>query len=141
MISSRKIGDLHPRVAELAHRFVADCAAAGIDVLIYCTYRDRAAQDDLYAQGRTKPGPIVTNARAGESFHNYGLAWDCVPLLRGKPQWDDAATYARMAGIAARLGIEWAGNWRTFRETAHFQYTGGLTIADLKSGKTLAVTA
>ena len=70
MINSRKIEDLHPYVAKLCRAFVAACKKDGIDILITSTWRDNESQNALYAQGRTKPGKKVTNAKAGQSFHN-----------------------------------------------------------------------
>ncbi|NDB70468.1 MAG: peptidase M15, partial [Methylocystaceae bacterium] len=84
MINSRKIEDLHPYVAKLCRAFVAACKKEGIDILITSTWRDNEAQNALYAQGRTKPGKKVTNAKAGSSFHNYKLAFDFVPIVNGK---------------------------------------------------------
>lgn len=136
MINSRKIDDLHPKVAEMCRKFIAKCEAQGIDVLITSTYRDAEAQNELYAQGRTKPGKIVTKAKAGQSFHNWRVAFDFVPLLYGKPAWNDTALFTRCGEIGESVGLEWAGRWVRFKELAHFQYTGGLRLADFQSGKT-----
>ena len=62
MINSRDPADLIPRVAAKCAAFVSACKAQGVDVIITSTYRDKESQDALYAQGRTKPGPRVTNA-------------------------------------------------------------------------------
>lgn len=138
MINSRKIEDLHPKVQVLAKKFIEECDKAGIDVLIYSTYRDAASQDALYAQGRTKPGKIVTNARAGQSFHNWRCAFDFVPVVNGKARWDDKNAYATCGNIAESIGLEWAGRWTgKLRETAHCQFTNGLSLADFQKGKTL----
>jgi len=124
MTVSRDISDLHPTVAPLAIQFKAEAAKQGIDVLIYCTLRDNATQAELYAKGRTTPGPIVTNARPGESAHNYGCAWDCVPVVNGKAVWNDDVTYAKLGRIGESLGLEWAGRWNgKLKEKAHFQLT------------------
>lgn len=154
MINSRKITDLHPKVAVMAAEFVQKCAAVGIDVIITSTYRDNEAQAALYAQGRTAPGKRVTNARPGQSWHNWKLAFDFVPLRYGKPVWgttgngidenpadddkDDLELWMRCAMIAESIGLEWAGRWKSFKEMAHCQYTGGLTLEDLQNGKMLA---
>ncbi len=138
MINSRKLEDLHPKVAALCAAFVDACATEGIDVLITSTYRDAASQDALYAQGRTVPGNKVTNARAGQSWHNWRCAFDFVPIVNGKAQWGDASTFVRCGVIAESVGLEWAGRWKTFKELAHCQYTGGLTLAELQSGKEIA---
>ena len=136
MINSRKIEDLHPKVAVMCRQFIADCAKQGIDVLITSTYRDFASQNALYAQGRTTPGKRVTNAKAGQSFHNYRCAFDFVPIVNGKADWKNVATFRRCGEIAEAIGLEWAGRWVRFREMAHCQFTNGLSLADLKSGKT-----
>lgn len=140
MIASRSLTELLPPVTDLAYSFILKCHEAGIDVLIYSTYRDLEAQAALYAQGRTTPGKIVTDAAPGFSFHNYRLAFDFVPVVFGKPAWNDRALYKRCGEIGESLGLEWAGRWKSFTETAHLQYTGGLTIDDLRAGKTLKVT-
>lgn len=135
MINSRNIQDLLPVVAVRAEAFVAACRAKGIDVLITSTYRDAESQNALYAQGRTAPGKRVTNAKAGQSWHNHKCAFDFVPIVNGKAMWDDARTFQKCGVIAESLGLEWAGRWTGFPELAHCQYTGGLTLADLQAGK------
>lgn len=135
MINSRVIGDLHPYVAALATLFVASCKSAGIDVILTSTYRDHESQNALYAQGRTTPGKIVTNAKGGQSFHNFRLAFDFCPIVNGKAQWADASLFERCGKIAESVGLEWAGRWKSFSEMAHCQATGGLTLADLRAGK------
>lgn len=135
MITSRDLKDLLPVVADKARAFIAACEVRGIDVLITSTYRDNEAQDALYAQGRTRSGAIVTNAKAGQSWHNHRCAFDFVPLINGKAQWDDLATFKKCGEIAESCGLDWAGRWRSFKEYAHCQHTGGLTLADLQSGK------
>ena len=137
MINSRSLDDLNPKVKKLAEQFIKACKDAGIDILIYSTYRDAESQNELYAQGRTKPGRIVTNAKAGFSYHNWRCAFDFVPIVNGKARWDDSATYAKCGAIAEDLGFEWAGRWSgKLKETAHLQFTGGLSIFDFQRGKT-----
>lgn len=138
MINSRNIDDLVPAARSRAQAFIAKCHERGIDVLITSTYRDSAAQAALYAQGRTTPGHRVTNAKPGQSWHNWRCAFDFVPIVNGKAQWNDIGTFQRCGEIAESVGLEWAGRWRTFKELAHCQYTGGLTLADLQSGKTIS---
>ena len=135
MINSRDLKDLDPYVAGLAKQFIAACKKQGIDLLVTSTYRDNESQNALYAQGRTKAGRIVTNAKAGQSFHNYRLAFDVVPIVNGKPQWNDFRTFQKIGAIGKSIGLDWAGDWRTFKELAHFQWTGGLSLAQLKAGK------
>ena len=139
MINSRNINDLLPNVKVRVEKFIELCDEEGIDLLITSTYRDNESQEALYEQGRTRPGKIVTNAKSGESWHNYRCAIDVVPLINGKPNWDGSDPIWQVIGeLGEKAGLEWAGRWRTFKELAHFQYTGGLTLADLKAGKEIA---
>lgn len=135
MINSRKIEDLHPYVASLARKMIAAAKKEGIDVLVTSTYRDGESQNALYAQGRTKPGRIVTNAKAGQSWHNFRLAFDVVPVVNGKAMWNDLRTFRRLGAIGKSVGLEWAGDWKSFPEMPHFQWTGGLSLAQLRAGK------
>lgn len=134
-MASRSIEDLNFPTRERAKLFLAECLKAGITVLIYCTKRSSVEQDGLYAIGRTLPGKIVTNAKGRDSWHNHGSAFDFVPMLYGKPQWDNKELYSKCGAIAEKVGLEWAGRWkRSLRETSHAQYRGGLTLAQVKSG-------
>ena len=138
-MSSRSLQDLRPPVRAKAESFVAACEKQGIDILIYCTYRSSEEQDALYSIGRTKPGEVVTNARAGQSLHNWRCAFDFVPMVGGKPAWKNKALYAKAGIVAESVGLEWAGRWSgSMRETAHCQYDGGLTLAQLREGKGFA---
>lgn len=135
MINSRSLDDLLPQVKKRVEAFLAACKASGIDLLVTSTYRDNASQEALYAQGRTAPGKKVTNARAGQSFHNYRCAVDVVPIRNGKPVWDaNDPVWQKVGALGKQAGLEWAGDWKKFKEMAHFQYTGGLTLAQLQSG-------
>ena len=135
MINSRSLDELLPEVRARVDKLIEACKAAGIDLLVTSTYRDNESQDALYAQGRTTPGKIVTKAKAGQSFHNYRCAIDVVPLLNGKPVWNDTMLWSQIGGLGVQAGLEWAGNWTTFKEYPHFQYTGGKTIKQLQAGE------
>lgn len=138
MINSRKIEDLHPKVALMCNQFIHKCDKAGIDVIITSTYRDFESQTALFNQGRTTAGKKVTNAKAGQSFHNYKVAFDFVPVINGKPVWtDDNGLFTKCGTIAESCGLEWAGRWTKFKELAHCQYTGSLSLRDFQQGKTL----
>lgn len=124
---SRKIDDLHPRLQPLCKQFIADCKAAGVNVLITCTYRSNAEQAQLYAQGRTAGGKIVTKAKPGESAHNFtqagkpaARAFDFVPLdASGLPIWNaEHASWKTAGAVAVRLGLDWGGTWK-FKDYPH----------------------
>ena len=137
MINSRSLKDLLPVVAAKADAFVTACRAAGIEVLITSTFRDHESQNALYAQGRTVPGKRVTNAKGGQSMHNWKCAFDFVPIVHGKAMWDDARAFKRCGVIAESLGLEWGGRWTSRPDAPHCQYTGGLTLADLQAGRVI----
>ena len=135
MKNSRSLEDLHPGVRRRVEAFLAAARAQGIDLLVTSTYRDFESQQALYDQGRTQPGKIVTNAKPGRSWHNYGLAVDVVPLRNGKPVWDAKDPVWETVGkLGEAAGLEWAGRWTKFRELPHFQYTGGATLDQVAQG-------
>lgn len=141
MISSRRLEDLHPVVQKMANAHITACSQAGIHLLITSTFRDHASQDALYAQGRTAPGRKVTNARGGQSFHNYRVAYDVVPLRNGKPVWStaglDGELWKEVGRLGESVGLEWAGRWIKFREFPHFQFTGGKPLSHFQAGGSL----
>lgn len=130
MINSHSLDDLHPHVKELALKFIAECKKSGLDVAIISTLRDNDYQNSLFAQGRTKPGKIVTYARGGQSWHNYGLAFDFVVKHNGKIDWGDTKSYKKARKIGEALGLEGLSF-----ELAHLQARGGLTLAQARAGK------
>ena len=95
-------------------------------------------QAALYAQGRTKPGRIVTKARPGSSWHNYGLAID-LGLFAGGKYLDEASParadkiYRELGTLALSMGLEPAIFWKSFSEGPHFQWTAGQTLAQLRA--------
>lgn len=137
MINSRSLDELDPIVKEKAEAFLEKCKESGIKVIITSTYRDHEYQNDLYAQGRSKPGRRVTSAKGGQSFHNWRVAFDFVPVINGSASWNNEALFIQCGEIAESLGLEWGGRWKKFQDSPHCQYTGGLTLADFQNGKTL----
>lgn len=128
-MASRDPQLLHPTVRRLYDVFMAECAKAGVDVLTTCTFRSHEEQERLYAQGRTAPGRIVTNARGGQSDHNHmeggrpaALAFDVVPIVDGKPCWDaNNEAWAKIGAIGISIGLDWYGVPKAkFREFPHF---------------------
>lgn len=132
MINSRDLNELTPDTKAKMMDFQARCARAGCPIIFTSTYRDHESQNELYAQGRTKPGTIVTKAKGGESFHNYRVAADYVPVVNGKALWGNDKLWAQTGAIAVECGLEWGGNWTSFKDMPHVQNTGGKTLADFK---------
>lgn len=132
-MASRNVNDLHPELQPLFIKFMHEATVQGVDVLCTCTYRSGAEQDALYAQGRTVGGHIVTNARAGQSAHNYTIkgkpaakAFDVVVMQNGKPDWntvgDSLLLWQKLGKIGVDLGLNWYGApGAKFKEFPHFQ--------------------
>jgi D-alanyl-D-alanine dipeptidase len=126
--SQARLAKVHPRLATGATALINALAAQGLVVEVVQGLRTFAEQDALFAQGRTKPGQVVTNAKGGQSNHNYGLAVDLCPFVNGKPQWNDNAAFLRIGAEAVKQGLEWGGNWKKLIDKPHVQL-GGLTVA------------
>ncbi|WP_150273217.1 M15 family metallopeptidase [Paenibacillus tepidiphilus] len=142
--SGSRLTGLHPTVLTATELLIERCYAEGVPILITQGLRTVAEQNALYAQGRTKPGAIVTNARGGYSYHNYGLAVDFALLLPGgsSASWDmkrdgdgdGTSDWQEVARQAKELGFEWGGDWSSFKDYPHLQMSFGLTISELRGG-------
>jgi peptidoglycan L-alanyl-D-glutamate endopeptidase CwlK len=138
-LSEQKLAEVHPQLAERGRRLLDACAVNGVFLLVTSGLRTWADQDALYAKGRTTPPIgqpyIVTNAQGGQSYHNFGLAFDVVVLNAArKLDWDDSDPGWAAAGAAGKaLGLEWGGDWVTFKDLPHFQYTGGLSLEQCRT--------
>ena len=120
------ISHLHPAIREEAAAMVAELAEMGIPVRVTETVRSIGRQEALYAQGRTTSGPRVTQARGGQSFHNYALAFDIVPLeVINRHNWDpENPVWDTLGEVGRRYGFEWGGDFRSFTDRPHFQAAG-----------------
>lgn len=140
---------LLPRVRPFARALIEKAANQGIIIKVTSGTRSFAEQDDLFAQGRTKPGKKVTNARGGFSNHNFGIAFD-VTIFTGSSDPEKAKTpvfespiYKAVGALGTELGLEWGGNWKTIVDEPHFQLRPGWAanlsekdmLADLRDRK------
>lgn len=96
----------------------------GYVVKVICGTRSWTEQNELYAKGRTAPGPRVTNAKAGSSWHNYGVAFDIGLFTASGGYVTDGAVYEKFGKLAgAPVGCEWGGKWFSFKDFPHYQWT------------------
>lgn len=147
----RILNGAHPLVREkiLQFYFATRWELLGKAVLrMAYVYRSWKEQDALYQKGRTTSGKIVTNAKAGDSWHNYGFAFDIVLLVDkdGNGTYESASwetdkdydndghpDWMEVVKIAKALGFEWGGDWKSFKDKPHFQMIPeGLTIQKAK---------
>jgi peptidoglycan L-alanyl-D-glutamate endopeptidase CwlK len=132
-ISEKRIATLHPNIAAEVLLLMNDIEPELPDnVMVRVTYGTRtfAEQDALYQQGRKKPGKIVTKAKPGQSFHNYGLAFDFVLIIDGKASWKVDENWLKVIEHFERNGYEAGHRWK-FKDSPHIQKTFGYGWRDL----------
>jgi len=123
------IDTMHPKIRDKVRAFMAKCQALGIPFDITSSHRTWEQQSKLYAQGRTTEGPVVTQAKAGESYHNYGLAFDFIPIVNGKRKYD-SVTMERIGKLAEKEGFNWGDE---FNDRPHIEYKQYGTISKLRA--------
>lgn len=132
---------LHPSIQSKAAAFMERIRTELGDFRITSGYRSYEEQNALYAQGRTKPGKIVTGARGGFSNHNFGLAFDITLFVDGQPKWEDPL-YLRAGKIGEEMGWDWAGGGtgEDFNDIPHFELPGATdNVAKYRERKALGL--
>ena len=131
--TEKNIQTLHPTAQEAARRFLRQVLDAGITVRILSGTRTYAEQNNLFRIGRFgDTRPKVTNSRGGQSNHNFGIAWD-VGIFDDGRYLTDSPLYRRAAEIGLSPGLEWGGNWISFKDTPHYQVATGLSISQVRA--------
>ena len=136
--SEGNIQMLLPAAQRKAREFMKAVRDAGITIKMISATRTFAEQNELFSHDRTKPGPRVTNARGGQSNHNFGVAWDIGVFKDGAYQ-PESPLYKKVGAIGKGLGLEWGGDWKKFPDEPHFQVVAeselGKIAAKFESGK------
>lgn len=122
-VVNRDVGLLCPRFYQKVQVALIDCRAQGLQLSVFEGYRTPQRQAWLYAQGRSREGKIVTNAKEWSSWHNFGLAVDVV-FKDPKGQWTWSGDYDLVEKLFVKQGLEKGPRW----EHAHFELTGGMDI-------------
>lgn len=126
--------ELYPVVKKLRETLAEIMDATGNPIFVTDEYRSIEEQDELYAQGRTKPGAIVTNAKGGESFHNWRCAFD-IAFVKKDGSDPYVGPWDMVGRIGEAIGLEWGGKWTSIVDRPHFQFTAGYSIDDFKNGR------
>ena len=105
---------------QFLRKLVPYMAAQGVVAKIISGTRTYKEQDALYAKGRTAPGPRVTNARGGQSNHNFGCAAD-IGLFKGGDYLEDSPLYLEAGPIGESVGLSWGGRWKSIKDYPHFE--------------------
>jgi LAS superfamily LD-carboxypeptidase LdcB len=131
-ISIPRVKQLHPKVIDDFKNFITD-AEQGLGIVIRVTQglRTFEEQQALYDMGRTKPGKIVTKAKPGQSYHQYGLAIDTVEIINNGKDVDWNYDMAKLVPYAHKYGITWGGSFQNFKDYPHFEKTMGYNWRDL----------
>lgn len=135
-VSIQRVRDLHPKVSIEVAQTIGEIEAMWppkVAIRIVQGLRTIEEQNEIYAQGRTKPGKVVTNAKGGSSFHNYGIAFDFALLFdidgNGKYEtlsWDETNPYWKQVVKAFEgKGWFWGGNFSTIHDAPHLEKTFG----------------
>ena len=144
--SIERIQTAHPKLRALLLKTYQEAVKAtpvGVHPYIDEVLRTFKRSDELYAQGRTKPGPIVTNAPGGTSLHNYGLACDFHLQINGKDVWPNSpekdVNWMKVIKIFEKAGFKSGLYFKTIKDAPHFEYTFGYSVKQLlalyKAGK------
>jgi len=120
---------LHPFFRDRILLLIRNCRAKGIELAIVESYRTHTKQSEYFRMGRQ-----YTRSAGGKSKHQYGLAIDVVPLRDSVAVWDDAGLWRKVGVEGEKLGLRWGGRWRSPYDPAHFEWTGGITTAELSKG-------
>lgn len=136
--SEQVLSGLHLNAQAAARRLLSLARSAGFTARLLSGTRSYAEQDRLHAQGRYgNAGPRVTNARGGQSNHNFGIAWD-IGLFDGSGGYlngdtdAEIAEYRRLGQAARPLGLEWGGDWHSIPDVPHYQLPTGRSVAETR---------
>lgn len=137
--SEKNIATLHIKAQKLAREFMARATTGSLTVKIISGNRTYAEQNALYRKGRFgNPGPRVTNARGGESNHNFAIAWD-IGLFQADGTYlagntdDELREYERVFDRVSQQPLEWGGNWKKFKDRPHYQVPTGKDVATVRA--------
>jgi peptidoglycan L-alanyl-D-glutamate endopeptidase CwlK len=129
--SELNISSLDLRAQPVARQSLARIRESGLDARIISGARTYAEQAALYAQGRFgNPGKIVTNANAGQSWHNFGLAWDIGIFDKGK-YLDEGEEYDHAGELGKVPDVQWGGDWHGFKDKPHFELPLGASTIQI----------
>jgi peptidoglycan LD-endopeptidase CwlK len=124
-----------PHFRALLRALIAYATSHGLEVKIISANRTWAEQDALFAKGRTTPPIgkkfIVTNARGGQSNHNFQIAVD-IGLFKDGKYLEESVHYKKVGALGEELGLEWGGRWKDLPDTPHYQIKTNKKVSVLR---------
>lgn len=122
------MADVHPLLLDKIGSIMIAMRELGFPMKLVSGVRTAEQQQELYAQGRTKPGPIVTYLDGVKKKSNhqvkedgFGHAVDCAFLENGKPSWSLNLPWKLYGEMAKTLGLKWGGDWKRFTDLPHVE--------------------
>ncbi len=128
---SRRIEDLEPGTQSRCRVLLSQAQAQGIKLVVVQTWRTLEEQAFIWQQGRSRPGPIVSYARPGYSWHNFRRAFD-VAFRVGTTGVSWRGKWSVVGAIGESLGLGWGGRFKD-PDRGHFQYPGRMTLKELRA--------
>ena len=121
---------LHPYFRDQIIKLIKICKSKGITLAVVESFRTSSKQNEYKSMGEK-----YTRSKGGRSKHQYGLAIDLVPILDSTAEWHNKILWKRVGMAGEQLGLRWGGRWRHLYDPGHFEWTGGLSLAQLANGE------
>lgn len=148
-VSIERVKLLHPAIRDEVAKAIEYVETGFNDTMcirVVQGLRTIEEQNALYAQGRTAPGKIVTNAKGGKSYHNYGLAIDFAIMYDmdknktyEKLSWDifydhdkdGKRDWMEVVDFFKSIGYKYGGDWKSLKDYPHLEKSFGFTVMQL----------
>jgi peptidoglycan LD-endopeptidase CwlK len=121
-LNAERLAKVKPVLAEKCRALIAHAASEGFTLLVTQGFRSVEEQNKLYQIGRrgVRGEKKVTNARGGQSNHNYGEAVDFAFVVNGEISWNEKL-YQNLGRWARAVGLKWGGDWKSFKDFPHVE--------------------
>jgi peptidoglycan L-alanyl-D-glutamate endopeptidase CwlK len=120
-LNQQRLSGVNPLLAQAAWQIIQLAKQRGHTLIVAEGYRTNALQNEYYAQGRTKPGAIITYLRGGQSKHNHGEAVDFDFVINGQQSNSLSNNWALIGELAKQLKLVWGGNWKNLKDFRHVE--------------------
>ena len=127
--NQRLLSQVNPSLASAAWKIIEGAQQRGYTLIVAEGYRTVEKQNEYYAQGRTKPGNIITYKKGGESKHNIGEAVDFDFIINGRQSNASGNNWSLIGSSARQLGLIWGGDWKSFKDLRHVEMPKGYALS------------
>jgi peptidoglycan L-alanyl-D-glutamate endopeptidase CwlK len=127
--NQRLLSQVNPSLASAARKIIEGAQQSGYTLIVAEGYRTVQKQNEYYAQGRTKPGNIITYKKGGESKHNIGEAVDFDFIINGRQSNASSNNWSLIGSLAGQFGLIWGGDWKSFKDLRHVEMPQGYVFS------------